>query len=504
MKKVKKKRHLFITLFLIALLLAGCGGSSQAETVHNDTVQTQNENVSAGAHVSDTGSTSSADVHVLYADKTAQAAAQEHDQEENPNPAGRLRSLSHEGYILEQVVVLSRHNIRSPLSGSGSVLTEITPHEWISWTSNPSELSLRGGALETMMGQYFRRWAEKERLFPENYQPDDSSVRIYANAKQRTIATAQFFATGLLPTAGLEVETHVEYDSMDPTFKPQLTFVNNAYTRDVESQVKELYGDDIASLADNYRLLEDVIDMEDSPAWRSGEAASLRTDDTELILKLNEEPNLSGSLKMGGRISDALVLQYYEEQDDEKAAFGHVLTKEQWQKVSEVKDTYQEILFATPLLAPNVAHPLLIEVKDELENQNRKFSFLCGHDSNIGSVLASLGAEDYTLPDSIEKKVPIGSKLVFSRWTDADSNAWISVNLVYQTADQLRGLTLLDIDTPPAIFPIALKHLEMNADGLYAAQDVMNRFDQAITEYGEIIKKYEKGDDSASPAESNF
>ena len=253
-----------------------------------------------------------------------------------------------------------------------------------------------------------------------------------------------------------------------------------------------------------YRLLEDVIDMEDSPAWRSGEAASLRTDDTELILKLNEEPNLSGSLKMGGRISDALVLQYYEEQDDEKAAFGHVLTKEQWQKVSEVKDTYQEILFSTPLLAPNVAHPLLIEVKDELENQNRKFSFLCGHDSNIGSVLASLGAEDYTLPDSIEKKVPIGSKLVFSRWTDADSNAWISVNLVYQTADQLRGLTLLDIDTPPAIFPIALKHLEMNADGLYAAQDVMNRFDQAITEYGEIIKKYEKGDDSASPAESNF
>ena len=149
------------------------------------------------------------------------------------------RLLSHEGYILEQVVVLSRHNIRSPMSGSGSVLTEITPHEWISWTSNPSELSLRGGALETMMGQYFRRWAEKERLFPENYQPDDSSVRIYANAKQRTIATAQFFATGLLPTAGLEVETHVEYDSMDPTFKPQLTFVNNAYTRDVESQVKE-------------------------------------------------------------------------------------------------------------------------------------------------------------------------------------------------------------------------------------------------------------------------
>lgn len=54
-------------------------------------------------------------------------------------------SLSRDGYQLEQVVVLSRHNIRSPLSGSGSVLGSITPHEWFAWSSNPSELSLRGG-----------------------------------------------------------------------------------------------------------------------------------------------------------------------------------------------------------------------------------------------------------------------------------------------------------------------------------------------------------------------
>ena len=33
------------------------------------------------------------------------------------------------GYTLDQVVVLSRHNIRSPLSGSGSLLGDITPHE---------------------------------------------------------------------------------------------------------------------------------------------------------------------------------------------------------------------------------------------------------------------------------------------------------------------------------------------------------------------------------------
>ena len=49
-----------------------------------------------------------------------------------------------EKYELEQVVILSRHNIRSPLSGGDSLLGTITPHEWFGWSSDPSELSLRG------------------------------------------------------------------------------------------------------------------------------------------------------------------------------------------------------------------------------------------------------------------------------------------------------------------------------------------------------------------------
>ena len=76
-----------------------------------------------------------------------------------------------ERYTLKQVVVLSRHNIRSPLSGRRSTLQRITPHEWYHWSSVPSELSLRGGALETMMGQYFRKWLVSEGLMQENEIP---------------------------------------------------------------------------------------------------------------------------------------------------------------------------------------------------------------------------------------------------------------------------------------------------------------------------------------------
>ena len=136
-----------------------------------------------------------------------------------------------EKYTLNRVVVLSRHNIRSPLSGSGSLLGDITPHDWFEWTSNPSELSLRGAMLETLMGQYFRLWLESEGLFPVNYQPEDGAVRFYANAKQRTLATARYFSAGLLPVAVIPVESHVEYDTMDPVFNPVLPFLTDRFRR---------------------------------------------------------------------------------------------------------------------------------------------------------------------------------------------------------------------------------------------------------------------------------
>lgn len=62
-----------------------------------------------------------------------------------------------ERYVLEEMVVLSRHNIRSPLSENGSVLSRVTSHEWFKWTSRPSELSVKGGELEKLMGAFFRR-----------------------------------------------------------------------------------------------------------------------------------------------------------------------------------------------------------------------------------------------------------------------------------------------------------------------------------------------------------
>lgn len=395
----------------------------------------------------------------------------------NPNNTTQSivkNNLSKDGYKLEQVVVLSRHNIRSPLSEKGSVLDTMTPHNWIPWSSKASELSLRGGILETEMGQYFRKWLEKEGLFPENYMPRDGEVRIYANSKQRTISTANYFKTGLLPVSNQLVEYHMEFDAMDPVFNPRLTNINDLFKEEALQQMTEIYNSRMADLSDNYKLLGEVIDVEESEDYKSGKFTEFKPGDDTFSLEEMKEPALKGSLKTACSLSDALVLQYYEA-NPQNVAFGKHLSMKQWKDIAEIKDAYQDVLFSAPKIASNIASPLLKEIKAELDNNTRSFSFLCGHDSNISSVMSALSIDNYNLPNAIEK-TPIGCKLVFCKWVDSSGKECISIDMVYQSLDQLKGMNLLDESNPPCIVELKFNGLEPNPNGLYTLEDVIKRF----------------------------
>lgn len=391
----------------------------------------------------------------------------------------------HDRYTLKQVVVLSRHNIRSPLSGRSSRLQRITPHEWFQWSSAPSELSLRGGALETMMGQYFRKWLVSEGLMQENEIPAEGTMRFYANSLQRTIATAQYFSSGMLPLANVRIEHHCEVGKMDSVFAPQITDDNEAFKVLAQQQIVAMGGEKglvgIGEImADNYKVLERVLDMDQSKACLEGDTCHFRTDDAHVYLVKYREPGMGGSLRLACQAADALVLQYYEEPDAVKAAFGDTIGWEDWERISAIKDWYGDVLFTPPVVACQVARPLLRTMLEELRNDERKFTFLCGHDSNIGSVLAALEAEEYSLPHTIEKKTPIGCKLVVEKWEDAGGRQFASLNLVYQSTEQLRHLTLLDLENPPMVFPVRLKGLNANADGLYPYEALVERFSEKI------------------------
>ena len=279
---------------------------------------------------------------------------------------------------------------------------------------------------------------------------------------------------------------------MDPVFNPVFTYMSDEYAADVNKEMHEHFDSVIEGLSDNYELLLDVIDAEESEDVKNGKFSGFVTDDSRFTIEEGKEPGVSGSLKQACQISDALVLQYYEEPDKTKAAFGHELSTEDWEAISEIKDVYGDVLFTTPSVAINVAHPLLEEINSELSTEGRQFTFLCGHDSNIASVLAALRVEDYSLPETIEKKTPIGSKLVISVWTNRDGDKMVSLDLVYQKTEQLRELSLLDEANDPGIYSLKLEGLEADKNGMYKLEDVKQRFSDVISEYDELIDIYEE------------
>lgn len=389
-------------------------------------------------------------------------------------------------YELKEVVVMSRHNIRSPLASSGAAYKRVSPHEWFAWTSPGSQLSLRGGVLETEMGQFFRKWVVSEGLLPDNCRPEGCEVLFYSNSRQRTFATAKYFSAGFLPFANVEIQHKFFEDKMDPVFTPQFTKMNDAYRQKVMDEINAMHGGPQAwmkSMQPALTLLEKTIDMEKSPAALGGDTLHFRYDDTQFKLEKGDEPKMKGGYTLANSVVDALVLQCYE--SESMKAFGHELTMDQWRSISAIKEVYDCLLFTTHSAAVNLAYPLISRIRQELHHVGRKFTFLCGHDSNLASIGAALCFVFPETEHALELHTPIGSKLVFEKWCNG-TEEFVAVNLVYQRVDQLQGRTLLSDDVTPMVVPVTIEGLTANADGLYRLADFDARMSEAMAEYEAI------------------
>lgn len=390
-------------------------------------------------------------------------------------------------YELKEVVVMSRHNIRSPLSSGGAAYQRVTPHEWFAWSSPGSQLSLRGGVLETEMGQFFRKWVVGEGLLPDNYRPEGDEVLFYANSRQRTFATAKYFSAGFLPFANVEITHKLAEDKMDPVFTPQFTKMNDTYRQQVLAEMEAMNGGWQAwmeKVQPTLTLMEQLLDMANSPAALQGDTTHFWFNDTQFKIEKDSEPKMTGGYTLANSVADALVLQCYE--TESMAVWGQELTQAQWRDICAVKEVYDGLLFTTHAAAVNLAYPLVSRIREELQRNDRKFMFLCGHDSNLANIGAALGFVFPETEQAFELHTPIGSKLVFEKWGDG-SEEYVAVNLVYQAVEQLQGRTLLSLEAPPMVMPVTISGLTANSDGLYRLSDLDARMAEAMGEYESIV-----------------
>ena len=141
-------------------------------------------------------------------------------------------------------------------------------------------------------------------------------------------------------------------------------------------------------------------------------------------------------------------------------------------------------------MSVDCAHLLVSEIADELGKDGRRFSFLCGHDSNQSSLLHALGVTDYDLPDTLETKTPIGGKILFEVWESKKGEQLCNIRYVYATTEQVRNLDLLSLENAPASYDLEFEGLERNADGLYSLADVQKLLTDTKAAYDQLAVDY--------------
>lgn len=351
-----------------------------------------------------------------------------------------------EGYQLQQVLMMSRHNLRAPLANNGSVLEQSTPNKWPEWDVPGGQLTTKGGVLEVYMGHYMREWLAEQGIVKSGECPPPDTVYAYANSLQRTVATAQFFITGAFPGCDIPVHHQEKMGTMDPTFNPMITDDSAAFSEQaVAAMEKELSK---LQLTDSYQLLEKIVNYKDSPACKEKQQCSLVDGKNTFSAKYQQEPGVSGPLKVGNSLVDAFTLQYYEGFPMDQVAWGEIKSDQQWKVLSKLKNGYQDSLFTSPEVARNVAKPLVSYIDKALVTDRAsapKITVLVGHDSNIASLLTALDFKPYQLHDQNER-TPIGGKIVFQRWHDSKANRdLMKIEYVYQSAEQLRNADALTL-----------------------------------------------------------
>ncbi|MBQ4403911.1 MAG: histidine-type phosphatase [Selenomonadaceae bacterium] len=343
-------------------------------------------------------------------------------------------------YQLEQVVVISRHNLRNSLKAG----------------DDRGLLTLRGGEMETLMGQYFGAQLRAQGLFPKNAQPSVGEVRFYANSYQRTIATAKYFSAGAFPIANIPIEYHRALGQKDRVFLPQ---VEPAFTKKLSAEAngKKLIADFRKEIATVERLSGEKFNPADSSVKVRKEVAELRAE---------------GSLSKINLAADAILMDYY----DGKVSYSDAEMRD----VAKISSLLINSNFDRPLGAKVFASPMLAVISDELNTTGRKFSFICGHDSNLSSLLTALGVEEYTLPGTIEWRVPIASKIVIKKFRGTDDTEYASLSLVYPSTAQIINREMLTLDNPPMNVALKLRGLQaVDANATYKLSDVLQRISDA-------------------------
>lgn len=377
------------------------------------------------------------------------------------------------GYELKQVIILSRHNVRAPLS---SDLENYSPKSWPRWHTKPGELTEKGTILEGYMGQYFSLWLQHKGLLKTKNCPTEREFFAYANNKQRTIASAEAFVQKAFPNCNISVH-HATGHNKDPNFNPVINNSTDAFKEIAQHEMNNRLSE--INVRSSLDKLQSILDYGHSSNCKSKNQCDLAADKTTIELEVGLEPELIGPLHIANSVVDSFKMAYYEGFPIENIAWDEIKKSKDWENLMAINFAYHDVRFNTSSVAKDIATPLITYMRIIFENEYEypKITLLMGHDANLYTVLSSFNFKSFKLGKQFEK-TPVGGKLVFQKWWDDKlKRALLKIEYIYQSTEQLREEIELCWVTPPQTLTMELKNCVLDENGFCLWEDFIKILD---------------------------
>ncbi|AOH84935.1 phosphoanhydride phosphohydrolase [Sphingomonas panacis] len=335
---------------------------------------------------------------------------------------------------LDRVVLMMRHGVRPPTKAP-AMPASVTPERWPDWAVPPGWLTAHGTVAVTALGTADRAGFVAAGLLPANGCPAAGSVAIIADSDQRTIATADAWASGFAPGCTLP-STHKPQDVDDPVFSP----LGRGATLDpvaVNAAVKAAIGPGgVAALDARYAPLLrklDTILCARKPACGVTRTPTGLTDAT-----VTSRPKLRGALDFASTAAQVLLLEYADGKPMADVGFGRASAAD----VTALSELHalEFRLLARPmpvaranlaLITPTIAAALT-------EREAARVTVFSAHDTQIANLGGLLGVHWHVPGYAADDPAP-GGAIVIERLRDAAGRAFVRVKYRAQPLTALRA-----------------------------------------------------------------
>ena len=388
---------------------------------------------------------------------------------------------NNDGTTLKQIIIFGRHSIRSS-SVDLALLQPFAVDVYPPFEVATGCLTPNGVKAETLLGAYYSQYLSYEGLLTGNDRTDALHSYFRSNSIERSWMTANALGTGLIPSFPPPVHSFsVNPQVPDPVFDPIAAGVAKVDPNLAAAQVQGIFnsGEALASAySGEFSLIRSVLfdyplgTLPPPPTPQYCPSSQTQTpciDPTAIPIPLtaNTQNIMTGNVINAGGLSDTdgandpFVMQYADGFAPNDVAWGRLPTLELLSQTTRIIDTKFSIQVRTPCLSQvqssNAASHILRTMQQAVTGSKVPGAF-----GGVGSrIVAAISSDTYVaglagllnmhwqLPGYQPDFCAPGGALVFEL-RQSKRGYLVRVFYTAQTFDQLRNLTPLTLNEPPA------------------------------------------------------